>query len=56
MQKRLLTKDNLSFDKALKMTEAAEQAGKDAAQFHDTSKLESPLEEVHVVQGGGLSC
>lgn len=51
LQKRLLT-----FDKALKMAEAAEQAGKDAVKFHDTSKLEKPLEDVHVVQNGGLSC
>ena len=56
VQKRLLTKENLTFDKALKMAEAAEQAGKDAAQFHDTSRLEKPLEDVHVVQSGGLSC
>ena len=53
VQKRLLTKENLTFDKALKMAEAAEQAGKDAAQFHDTSRLEKPLEDVHVVQGVG---
>ena len=56
VQKRLLTKENLTFDKALKMAEAAEQAGKDAAQFHNTSRLEKPLEDVHVVQSGGLSC
>ena len=56
MQKRLLTKENLTFDKALKMAEAAEQAAKDAAQFHNTSRLEKPLEDVHVVQSGGLSC
>ena len=54
VQKRLLTKENLTFDKALKMAEAAEQAGKNAAQFHDTSRLEKPLEDVHVVQSGGL--
>ena len=38
------------------MVEAAKQASKDAAQFHDTSKLEKHPEDVHIVQGGGLSC